>query len=102
MGGQTTHDDVHEGPLCYHLVHYQIRNIQNPEVEFPRRGVWEGAKFDPSMVSRNDIICRVFSRACLKSGEAAVEGDIKLGHDGHFCNFLNLWGRNFNNRVAGN
>ena len=40
-----------EDPQCYHLIHFQMKNLRSPGICFPKRTSWEGARFDPHLVS---------------------------------------------------
>ena len=85
-------DDPSKRSRLYHLIHYRVRNIRQPQVHFPLRSRWEGAKLNNDLISHNDITCYTFSSKS-NLGETTVRGHISFGRNGPICRFSESRGK---------
>ena len=80
-------DDMDKGPRSYHLIHFRIKDVVKPQMDFPLRSCWKGAQFDETLVSKTDVICNVYCYGQLDHGQAAAGGYVQFGLDGPRCKF---------------
>ena len=83
-------EEIEEELCCYHLVHFNMRNLSIPKDTFPRRKFWEGARYDSWLVSRNDVVCKVSCDRDVNSGWKVAHGRITFGSDGPISKFESL------------
>ena len=80
-------DDPDDMPKYYHLIHFKIKDVTNSNATFPLRSVWKGGQWHSSLVTKNDITCKVSFIRQEEAQQLKARGTVFFGREGPICTF---------------